>query len=38
MLVNAGRPHDCLTKEGTLPYIPQAATRTTDKLHRLLYF
>jgi len=38
MLVNAGRRDDCLTKEGTLPYILHVTKRTADKLHRILYF
>jgi len=38
MLVSAGSWDDCLTKEGTVPYIPHVTTRTADKVHRLLYF
>jgi len=29
---------ECLTKKGTLPYIPHITTRIADKVHRLLYF
>ena len=38
MLVNAGSWDDCLTKEGTMLYIPYVTTRTADKVHKLLYF